>query len=87
MVGPSSYSGLLRNRFVVAGILFVASAGNSGRDIDASPRYPAAYPAPNIVAVAATDHNDVLADFSNFGPNSVDLAAPGVAERRRRDDV
>ena len=28
--------------------------------------------------MAATDHNDHLAGFSNYGPTSVDLAAPGV---------
>jgi hypothetical protein len=29
--------------------------------------------------VAATDHNDGLASFSNYGPNSVHLGAPGVS--------
>jgi len=28
--------------------------------------------------VAATDHNDGLADFSQFGKRTVDLGAPGV---------
>ena len=61
-----------------AGILFVAASGNSGVDIDAFPTYPASYPLPGIITVAATDHNDQLAVFSNFGVNSVDIAAPGV---------
>jgi len=64
--------------------LFVAAAGNGGLDgvgdnNDVTPSYPASYPLYNIVAVAATDRNDALAGFSNFGPTSVDLAAPGVA--------
>ena len=33
---------------------------------------------PGILAVAATDHNDQLASFSNYGVASVDIAAPGV---------
>ena len=60
------------------GILFVAAAGNSGVDTDLSPHYPSAYPLDNIVSVAATDHNDQLAGFSNYGVQTVDLAAPGV---------
>ena len=61
-----------------AGGLFVASAGNTGRNADISPRYPAAYDSDNIISVAATDHNDALASFSTYGLTSVDLAAPGV---------
>jgi subtilisin family serine protease len=61
-----------------AGILFVAAAGNSGRDTDIVPNYPSGYDLPNVIAVAATDHNDQLAVFSNYGAVSVDLAAPGV---------
>ncbi|MEX2558280.1 MAG: S8 family peptidase, partial [Pirellulales bacterium] len=63
-----------------AGVLFVAAAGNDdGNNNDTSPRYPASFDLPNIIAVAATDHNDALATFSNIGPTSVDLAAPGVS--------
>jgi subtilisin family serine protease len=61
-----------------AGVLFVAAAGNSGMNTDISPNYPSSYELDNIVAVAATDANDQLAYFSNYGPLSVDLAAPGV---------
>ena len=62
-----------------AGQLFIAAAGNSGVNTDTSPHYPSSYNSPYIVSVAATDHNDNLASFSNFGATSVDLAAPGVA--------
>ncbi len=61
-----------------AGHLFVAAAGNAGNDNDANPFYPASYDNENIVSVAATDSNDQIASFSNFGQNSVDLGAPGV---------
>ncbi len=61
-----------------AGILFVAAAGNDSENNDTYPHYPSSYDLSNIVAVAATDHNDALAGFSNIGAASVDLAAPGV---------
>ncbi len=59
--------------------LFVAAAGNAGADDDgSSPSYPCADPSPNVICVAASDTNDRLASFSNYGASSVDLAAPGV---------
>ena len=60
------------------GAVFVAAAGNDASDNDELPFYPAGYDLPNVVSVAATDQNDALADFSNYGKSSVDLAAPGV---------
>ena len=60
-----------------AGIIFVASAGNDGSDNDMIPEYPASYDAPNIISVAASDNFDELSNFSNRGPFSVDLVAPG----------
>jgi subtilisin family serine protease len=76
------------------GVLLVAAAGNgafvgddSGDDNDVFPVYPASYPTPNILSVAATGQSDQLTGFSNFGDTSVDLAAPGenmfVADVRR----
>ncbi len=67
-----------------AGHIFVTAAGNGnifgfGQNNDALPFYPASYNLDNIVAVAATDHRDNLAVFSNYGATSVDLAAPGVS--------
>jgi subtilisin family serine protease len=61
-----------------AGILFVCAAGNDNRNTDNAPNYPSDYDVPNVISVAATDHNDVRANFSNYGAQSVDLAAPGV---------
>ena len=61
------------------GHLFLAAAGNDGIDVDnTTPHYPSSYDLPNIVSVAATDNRDQLASSSNFGVNSVDVAAPGV---------
>lgn len=61
-----------------AGILFVAAAGNSSDDNDTTPHYPSSFDLPCIIAVAATDNQDSLANFSCYGATSVDLAAPGV---------
>jgi len=60
-------------------ILFVAAAGNHGLPNDVFPFYPASYPQDNIISVAATDDNDRLASFSNYGWKAVDVAAPGVS--------
>ena len=63
---------------VDAGVTVVAAAGNDGLNTDVFPFYPASYDMDGLISVAATDHNDILASFSNFGATSVDLAAPGV---------
>ncbi|MGZ5435307.1 MAG: S8 family peptidase [Pyrinomonadaceae bacterium] len=59
------------------GILFVAAAGNASSDNDAKPHYPGSYDLNNVISVAALNRNDELTTFSNFGPASVDIAAPG----------
>jgi len=61
-----------------AGILFIAAAGNNGRNIDRSAFYPASYSADNVISVAAIDSSGNRASFSNFGRRNVDLGAPGV---------
>ncbi len=84
--GGGDYDGLMRDAINAAGasgIVFCAAAGNGGLDEigddnDATPFYPSSYDCANIIAVAATDDNDVLAGFSDYGATSVDLAAPGV---------
>lgn len=67
-------------RAQTAGHIFVAAAGNSGLNINVTASYPASYiqQYDNIVTVAATDSNDALASFSNYGGTAVTLAAPGV---------
>jgi subtilisin family serine protease/subtilisin-like proprotein convertase family protein len=60
------------------GHIFVAAAGNSASNNDVTASYPANYAYNNVVAVAATDQNDNLASFSNYGATNVDIAAPGV---------
>ncbi|MEQ9608376.1 MAG: S8 family serine peptidase, partial [Kiloniellaceae bacterium] len=57
-------------------ILFVVSAGNDGRDIDAAPLYPASLPLDNMVVVTSADAFGRLAPGSNWGRVSVDLMVP-----------
>ncbi|GET35334.1 S8 family serine peptidase [Microseira wollei] len=59
------------------GQLFIAAAGNDATNTDIFPHYPSGFNLDNIISVAATDHNDALAYFSNYGATSVDLGAPG----------
>ncbi len=60
-------------------MLFVVSAGNDGRDIDAAPVYPASLPLANMIVVTSADAFGRLAPGSNWGAHSVDLMVP--AER------
>ena len=66
------------SRFRAAGGIFVAGAGNESSDNETNHFYPSDYDLDNIISVAATDNNDQLADFSNYGSTSVDVGAPGV---------
>jgi subtilisin family serine protease len=73
-LGGTEDSTLLRDAVDYArghGALVIASTGNTGSAV----LYPAAYDP--VLAVAATDANDQVASFSNYGPQ-VDVAAPGV---------
>lgn len=60
-----------------AGVLMVCAAGNWGENTDEWINYPSGSPSPNIISVAATDRDDELAYYSNYGVNTVDIAAPG----------
>jgi subtilisin family serine protease len=59
------------------GMLFVVAAGSSRNDNDVVPQFPSGYDTGNVISVAATDRSDALAEFSNYGKQSVQLAAPG----------
>ena len=59
-------------------VLFVAAAGNEGTNNDVLPLYPASWTLPNVVSVMATNRHDDRPGFSNYGRNTVHIAAPGV---------
>jgi hypothetical protein len=74
------------------GILFIASAGNDGENTSQAKHWPSNSPFPggdtinsfnnNVIAVAAYDENnpDMLAAYSNYGSQHIDLAADGTVQ-------
>jgi thermitase len=76
--GGPEYSQALNDIINASPAVIVCAAGNTATNNDNSPVYPASYNGSNTISVTATDQNDALAWFSNIGPNSVDLAAPGT---------
>lgn len=59
------------------GIIMVVAAGNEQEDTDVVRYYPASYRLDNMISVAALQKDGGLTNFSNYGKNTVDLAAPG----------
>ena len=70
-------------------VLLIHSAGNDAENLDSIESYPTAYSefyknkAANIIVVGASSNNtygngSVIADFSNYSKNKVDILAPGV---------
>ena len=80
--GGGGYSQAMKDAIDAAGNanqLFIAAAGNGyGNNNDINPAYPASYTSENIIAVMATDKYDSMSGFSNYGPTSVDIGAPGT---------
>lgn len=79
--GGGGFSSAMSNAIAAArdaDHVFLAAAGNEGTDNDAVPHFPSNYSLANVVSVAATDNQDGLASFSNYGATSVDIGAPGV---------
>ncbi|MCM0605888.1 MAG: S8 family serine peptidase [Xanthomonadaceae bacterium] len=61
-------------------VLFIVAAGNEETNNDTSEErsYPASFKLPNLISVAASDIEDKKAYFSNFGPETTHIFAPGV---------
>lgn len=68
-------------------VLIILAAGNDGKDVDVEPNYPEDTAdkktelVNNVIKVGAINYNygtNVVADFSNFGTDNVDIFAPGV---------
>jgi thermitase len=62
-------------------ILFVTAAGNTGDNNDQEKvrRYPCGYDRPTEICVTASNNNDQLPSWANYGAHTVQLAAPGVS--------
>lgn len=59
--------------------LFVVASGNDGSDNDLYPIFPANLRLSHSITVGAVHDSGALAKFSNYGRNTVDVFAPGVA--------
>ena len=84
--GGGSFSAALQEaigRAAQQDILSVAAAGNSGRNNDLQPQFPANYSTTSVagyeavISVASITSTGALSSFSNFGATTVDIAAPG----------
>lgn len=84
--GPAAYTRTNGNADIVKNIieaakdkvLVVASAGNQHINNDDVDMFPAGLKLDNVISVAASDNNRQLSEWSQYGPASVDVAAPGV---------
>ncbi len=80
-LGTTYYDQALYNAMANSNMLFVVAAGNGdsegGTNIDSVPTYPAAFDLSNIISVANVSCDGNLSSSSNYGENSVDIAAPG----------
>lgn len=75
--GSADDNRALREAIAASGLLFVCAAGNNRQDVDETPVYPACFDLGNIISVTALNADFGFSYFSNYGPSSVDIAAPG----------
>lgn len=78
--GSYTYSFVLKNvldEIAKRDVVIVSAAGNESIDNDDIPSYPANYNIPSGLSVAAIERRGNITNFSNYGVNTVDVAAPG----------
>jgi len=76
--GTDEYIEGLEEAMRESDMLFIAAAGNDGLNNDKTPIYPANLKLDNLITVTFIDSSGKLTDRSNYGPSTVDLAAPGT---------
>ena len=76
--GTSQYFPALEQAMKESDMLFVAAAGNMGTNNDNKPVYPASFMLDNLISVTFIDANGALTKLSNYGKESVEIAAPGT---------
>lgn len=81
--GTTEYYPELEKVMRASRMLFVVSAGNGnekgiGEDTDQKPDYPSSFDLDNVISVANLMFDGSLAESSNYGAKSVDIAAPGT---------
>ncbi len=75
--GTTKYSEELKRTMQESDMLFVAAAGNNGTNNDTKPIYPADFMLDNMITVTSIDALGKLSKYSNYGVNTVEIAAPG----------
>jgi len=76
--GSTSDNPALADAIANAGdTLFVASAGNSRRNLDMQSSYPAAYRFNNVISVGSVNADGGFSYFSDYSTNLVDITAIG----------
>lgn len=75
--GTTAENPALAEAILNSEMLFISAAGNRLQNNDNEPIYPASYGFTNTIAVASVNSNGKLSRFSNYGPTTVDVAAPG----------
>ena len=67
----------LREAMQASDMLFVCAAGNHRLDVEETPIYPACFDLDNIISVASLNQDLGFSYYSNYGTESVDIAAVG----------
>lgn len=75
--GTGNYSAALEEAIKDSDMLFIAAAGNTGTNNNRNPVYPASLELDNVISVTYVNAFGKLARLSNYGDNTVDIAAPG----------
>lgn len=75
--GKSTILDSIINRAGENGIITIAAAGNESQSNDVNEIMPANADSQYVISVASVDEDGGLASYSNYGGNSVDIAAPG----------
>jgi alpha-tubulin suppressor-like RCC1 family protein len=75
--GSSNENPALYEAISGSAALFIAAAGNSRRDLEEIPSYPACFDLPNIISVASLNNDKGFSYYSNYGMNKIDIAAVG----------
>ncbi len=75
--GGTTRSEALGDAISQTNLPIICAAGNSGVNTDVIAQYPSCFDNSQIISVAASDDKDGIPSYSNYGPSSVDVAAPG----------
>lgn len=75
--GGTDNNRALKEAMQASGMVFVCAAGNARTDVEETPVYPACFDLENIISVASLNVDKGFSYYSNYGTESVDIAAVG----------